>query len=306
MSKLVDSNGLPDALLAALLNTRYDKGDADYSITELISPPRVRALQIRHDDEVVEEAAERIYAFLGTTVHGLLEGAVKWLAGDEATDAKEVVEKKHGLVFEKRFFRELNGKVVSGQLDMFDKNIGIIEDYKLCSVWAVMGDTKEDWVQQMNGYRWLLHAAYPDIAVKQAKIRAIMRDWSKREAQYKEGYPKYQIETLTINLDPVEKTEEWLLERLAAHEFARSREKDGDIPLCTPEERWAKPERWAVEKAGRTTALRVLDTQAEAMAWLNKNQKPGEVLSIKHRPGQNTRCLDYCNVARWCPLGRKG
>ena len=72
---------------------------------------------------------------------------------------------------------------------------------------------------------------------------------------------------------------------------------DNDIPPCTSEERWEKPTKFAVMKEGRKSAVRVLETQedAEKLAGeLGKNH------SVQIRPGESTRCAEYCSAADYC------
>src|SRR3990172_3462447 len=71
---------------------------------------------------------------------------------------------------------------------------------------------------------------------------------------------------------------------------------------CTDEERWAKPDEWAVRKRGVTRALphgaHLADLRsAEAFA---ESQRHKFAVEIDHRPGGNPRCEAYCRGARWC------
>ena len=47
---------------------------------------------------------------------------------------------------------------------------------------------------------------------------------------------------------------------------------------------------------GWKTALRVLDSMEEAEEWKEKNG--GD--SIEIRPGEDKKCIDYCNVCEFC------
>ena len=42
---LTNKHNLPEAIVAAIMNDSYTKGDADISVTELLSPPQLRALR---------------------------------------------------------------------------------------------------------------------------------------------------------------------------------------------------------------------------------------------------------------------
>jgi hypothetical protein len=76
---------------------------------------------------------------------------------------------------------------------------------------------------------------------------------------------------------------------------------DDDIPPCSPDERWAKPTKYAVMKAGNKRAVRVMETMEEAeklAADLGKNHY------TETRPGESTRCMDYCSCCEFCNFFR--
>src|SRR3546814_2141867 len=56
---------LPASIVNAVSNDPYTRGNAHISITGLIGPARKRQLEIRHADEITEDAADRIWSLLG-------------------------------------------------------------------------------------------------------------------------------------------------------------------------------------------------------------------------------------------------
>lgn len=72
---LSNLKGYPQALYDAIKNDSYSKGDADFSITELLKPARQRALQIKHAHEIEEDVEDRIYTLVGQVGHLILERA---------------------------------------------------------------------------------------------------------------------------------------------------------------------------------------------------------------------------------------
>jgi len=60
--KLTNNLRLPDPMVRAVGNDSYTKGDADISVTELLTPPQLRALRIKHHDEIVEDVSDRIWS----------------------------------------------------------------------------------------------------------------------------------------------------------------------------------------------------------------------------------------------------
>ena len=56
------------------------------------------------------------------------------------------------------------------------------------------------------------------------------------------------------------------------------------------------PDKYAVMRKGRKTALRVLDSQEEAEAY--RAEKGGDY--IEERKGEDKKCIDYCLCCRKC------
>ena len=75
---------------------------------------------------------------------------------------------------------------------------------------------------------------------------------------------------------------------------------DSELAPCTPEQRWAKPEKWAVKKGRQKRALRVLGSEDEANEYIAAHCGSGSMW-VEHRPGEDTKCDGYCDVRRWCP-----
>ena len=271
---------LPDAIVRAVTNDPYPYGKTgDISVTRLIDAPQIRLLTRAHWAEIEEDASERIWALLGQAVHTILERA--------ETQA----------LTEERLFAEIEGWSVSGQFDRlaYFPTQGLLQDYKVTSAWSVLDGPKPEWVRQLNALRYLATKhGYP---VSRLRVVAILRDWSRGKAQAGGNYPAAQVATLEIPVWPMHETDAYLRERVHLHQLAELQQERGEpVPACTPEERWEKPATFAVRKSGRKTAVRVLDTEAEA-------QNLAGTLSggyVETRPGESVRCADYCAVRRFC------
>ena len=50
--ELTNKYGAPVSIVAAIQNDSYTKDGADFSVTELISPPQIRRLWQEHEDEI--------------------------------------------------------------------------------------------------------------------------------------------------------------------------------------------------------------------------------------------------------------
>lgn len=269
--KITNQLNLPAPLVRAIQADPYNKGDCDYSVTTLIKPPRIVELERRHDNELEEDAADRIFALMGQIGHLVLErgGA--------------------GELTEKRFYATRLGKKIGGQLDLWANNT--ILDYKLTSIWAAKDGLKPEWECQLNLLALL--ARENGIEVTAAQIVALYRDWSIGSARREQDYPQRQCQVFPVPLWPAEKQESYLADRISRHLRAVI-----ELPLCTPLERWARPEKWAVMKEGNKRALKLYDTEAEALNMHQIGYKPK--LYVEHRPGVQTRCLDYCPVSAHC------
>jgi hypothetical protein len=271
--KLTNKLNLPLPLVHAIANDHYEGGKvSDYSTTGLLKPPRLAALQKRHGESLIEDASDRVWSLFGQVVHTIIERA--------ATD--ELVEK--------RLFMEVAGKTVSGQIDLYQGDT--LWDWKTTSIYSGKDGPKLEWIQQGNINRLL--CAENGIEVKKIQYVALYRDWSQMAAARKTEYPAKQIEIFNLEVWPLQETREFVEERIAAHEAAKV-----ELPNCSEEERWAKPEQWAVMKKGQKRAVKLHDTEEQAEAHIEMLGEDVKA-STEHRPGEQTRCLFYCPVSAFC------
>jgi hypothetical protein len=126
---------------------------------------------------------------------------------------------------------------------------------------------------------------------------AIIRDWSRRDALNKEGYPQAPIVTVDIPIMSFDQREVLVGYRLNLHSEASLSVQIGhELPECTADDMWEKPTTYAVKKAGGVRAKRVFDSREEAEVFL-KTVKDHE---IEVRLGGRTRCASFCNVSQFC------
>lgn len=304
--------GLPASLYNALASDPY-VGGGDISITRLINPPRIVALKKRYEAEIVEDASDRIWSLLGQSAHLVAERAAKGLI--DVTAETRLSMPIQGIMKPDASFWTWE---LSGQPDVFEKKEGIISDYKITSVWSFMFGDKPEWDQQLN-LQAMLHRHNGD-EIRAIRIIAILRDWQKRKAQYEKDYPECQAHVVNLPLWAFEDQVAFAEKRVKVHQNAQKDFKlanwDADaLPLCTPEERWYRGAKFAVKKmvcnTGRVNkkADRVFETEAQAVKYMEENRhalpKNRAYGPIESRPGQNIRCLDYCDVAMFCPFGKK-
>jgi hypothetical protein len=284
---LTNRLGLPQAIVDAVTNDPYSRGDSDISVTQLIQPPYQRKLRL--ENEVVEDVVDRIWSLVGQVGHGIVERAYPQAYTDLCkllTPAQ--VHEQYGVVAERRLYMEVNGWKVSGQFDVIEGDK--LMDYKFTSVWSVLGDTKTEWVNQLNLLRLL--AIRNGIDVRRLGIVAILRDWSKGKAMSAD-YPKHQIAPVDIPVWSEAQAEAYVMERVLAHQAANP-------PPCTDVERWKREDVYAVMKVGRKSAVKLHDTQAAADQHVIDIAE--STVSVVKRPGAFGRCQDYCNVMHHCPM----
>jgi hypothetical protein len=282
--KITNKFNVPETLVALASRDYYTKGKSDYSVTEIISPPRIQRLRRKHFEEIEQDVSDMLWMLLGTALHVVAERS-------------EV----SGHTNEERLSAGIDGIILSGAIDLQkDEADGItITDYKFTSAWALMND-KPEWEQQQNIYKYLVERVKKK-PVKGLKICALIRDWSRRDAQNKPDYPQAPIQIVDIPMWTFDRTEAFIKERVEMHRDSKvSADWGEELPLCTDEERWVRQTTYAVKKDGRKTAIRVFDTQDEADALLKEMPEKDKGF-IEIRKGEAVRCTgNFCGVSQWC------
>jgi len=214
--KITNNYNLPESLVRAISIDRYKKV-GDISITEMLLPPQIRYLRLKHAEMIEEDAADRIWLLLGSSVHAILER-----------------QKTDNQFDEEKLTIECEGWKVSGTSDILDAD-GTLWDYKVTSVWTVVYGGRVEWEQQLNAYRVLWDAA--GFNVKNLRIVAIFRDWSLTAMRKdKHGkYPKCPVAVLTIPKWEMATAHNFIKERVRIH---KETEKTGRFPNCDEEDLW--------------------------------------------------------------------
>jgi hypothetical protein len=290
--KLTNLTGIPETFENVLARPTYSKGKSNMSITELMNSPRVVQLKRKHWDDLTEDVADLVWSIFGTAIHNVLEHG----KGDSH-------------IVEERIHVEVDGMHISGAIDLQEvEPDGItVSDYKTTSAWACMNE-KQDWHNQLNSYAYLVEAA-KKTPVKKLQIVAIVRDWSRRDAATREGYPKAPIVVIDIPLWSFADREAYVRSRISLHGDALfEMETGGDMPECTPEETWEKQTVYALKKDGNVRAKSVHETREAAETALTaatEKAKKGEKFLIEVREGDRTRCSGFCQVAGMCSQYQK-
>ena len=274
--KITNIHGLPEALVKAV-SIRPHNDPGRLSATTLLQNPKQILLKARHWDELEEDVLDRFWALFGTAIHSMLES-----------------EGEHE--FTEEFMSQvLDGITVTGRIDNYNMQTEVITDWKSCAVWKIVNKDFLDWRRQGFIYAWLLHKnGFP---VKTCRFIAIMKDHSMRKARHQPSYPKLPVyvHEFPVTAFGLEEIESFLKSRIETYKKFKDM-ADDEIPPCTPEERWDKPTKYAVIKDGAKRAYRLFDTQEEA----EKVAGDMKGYSVEYRPGESTRCIDYCSCNEFC------
>jgi hypothetical protein len=264
----------------------YSKGESDITTTGLAQPPKIAELTRRHGGEITMDASEKVWTMMGTANHYVLE--------------QIALRNPERYVTEQRFYLDIDGVKLGGQIDLFDRETETLWDYKVSSVYKAMSDDKLEWTKQANVNKLLCE--HNGFHPKKLAILLVMKDWKRKEAEFKADYPKCAIQEIPLPIWREEETLAYIKSRINLHNAAKLIEVEDAIPVCTEEERWAKPTTWAVLKergAKRAVNGGIYELESEAIAHAKRISG-----AIEKRDGSNPRCENYCQVRQWCNFGR--
>ena len=275
--QITNKLNLPAAFVYAVSTERHNAPHC-YSATTLNKGAKEIVLTDRHYDEITVDASEQIWAVWGTAVHALLES------------------EKDDNFHEERFKVAVGNSWVTGQVDSYDMERGIINDWKTASVWKVQFADFADWRAQGLTYAWLLTKS--GLEVKKCRFVALLKDHSKTKAKHDASYPQSPVFVyeLDVTAEELAATEARIIAKVTEIENAYKL-GDDDIEPCTLEERWADGEKYAVMKNGRKTAVKLFDNQQDAEAYAGEL---GNSHYVEHRPAVSRKCEDYCSCCDFC------
>ena len=268
---------LPAAFVNAVSTTRHNAAGC-FSATTLNKGAKEIILTDRHFDEITVDAADSVWAVWGTAVHALLES-------------------QPDNNFHEEYFKvPVSNSFVTGQVDSYDMENGVINDWKTASVWKVQFNDFKDWRAQGLTYAWLLQQS--GLEVKKCRFVALLKDHSKTKAKNDSSYPQSPvfIYEFDVTAADMEETAARILAKVQEIENAYELDDDAIEP-CSAEERWADGEKWAVMKNGRKTAIKLFDNSADADAMAGEM---GNAYYVEHRPAISRKCGEYCNCKDFC------
>ena len=277
--KVTNKLNLPAAFVNAVSTTRHNAAGC-FSATTLNKGAKEIILSDRHFEEIEVDAADSVWAVWGTAVHALLES-------------------QPDNNFHEEYFKvPVSNSYVTGQVDSYDMESGVINDWKTASVWKVQFNDFTDWRRQGLTYAWLLRQS--GLEVKKCRFVALLKDHSKTKAKNDSSYPQSPVFIYEFDVTPEDmaETRDRILNKVLEIESAYKLDDDAIEP-CSAEERWADGEKWAVMKNGRKSAVKVFDNQLDADAMAGEL---GNSHYVEHRPAISRKCGEYCNCKDFCNL----
>ena len=294
---ITNNHNLPAPIVRAVEGDPYPTGkarDFDVSVTQLLKPLLMVSLAKHSKAARTVDVIDRLWSMYGQLGHAVLE---RFAGKNELS--------------EDRLYTTMNGRVVSGQFDSIMIQDGIMYDWKFTSVWAILAalqdeERTQDWHDQLNMLAYLAHVNGHE--VKQLRIIAFARDWRPSESLRSDSYPE-RVEEFVIRLDSFDETKAAMGRRVKRY-FEAQDTLPIDVTPCTPEERWRKPDTWALFKDKNKRATRTFDNEDDAQQALAlaAENAPKAKFRIEYRQGEDVRCnggidkrAQYCEYAAECP-----
>jgi len=306
--KIINDLDMPDHAFRAicLRQGRLEPPKLDHiGVSTLMGAPLPRYLFARYWHQLEVKASETMNALQGQMGH-LLFNRVE-------TDTETEIHLEV----------EFEGTRILGIADYYDPHLQTLGDAKFKQVNAVTaGNIRgyDDLAKQLNIYCWMARKMGYDVRHLQGDI--YINGWTVYKAYGDSAYPKAPYLKLSIPIWEDAFTANYVRKRLRVHDTAGIRllqlirsgeitrpESDLqkaldaamlEIPICTDEERFMQPMKYAVMKKDQKKASRVLDTSPEAIRWLH-DQKDAAKMYITQRKGGYMNCLHYCQTRAWCP-----
>lgn len=277
-----NKHGAPESFMRFCADDDYDSGACDFSATELLEDPKIATLKARHPDLSVNDPYDNPWVHIGQMFHKFME-----------LNAPEEE------VSEQRLFSELDGKIISGAMDVqiLHKGRMVIGDYKVTSVFS-MKDTAK-WEQQLNIYAWLVEKE-TDAVVEKLEIYAFLRDWRiSSQERMPDNYPARPGVTVDIPLWSFSRREEFIRERVRLHSIARDL-PDDELPDCSKDAVWPSGTAWQMLRADRGEKTIYKTKRAATAAYENLLESDQLEAYISKTHETLRRCKSYCDFSDSC------
>lgn len=241
---------LPDAFFRAVVNDPYNKGEAEFSATQLQNPARAIVLMELHKDKIEIDVSTRVAATIGQGVHSILERA--------ARPDLDVIETRFMREF---YFPDGSGSVtVSAQIDLFEKDTCTLYDWKTTKAFAFhkRSSPKFEWEAQLNIGALIIRES--GLLARRLSIIGLLKDWDYNKGATEPGYPATEVMELEIPMWDASRTMDYIFTRARAIRDARL-----VLPECTGKETW-----------GGNRCRRWCDVSSVCFQW-NKAKQTGVI-----------------------------
>jgi hypothetical protein len=306
--KIINDLGMPDHAFKAICmrQGRPEPPKLDYiGVSALMNAPLPRYLFARYWHQLEQKASETMNALQGQMGHLLFDKV--------ETDTETEIHLKV----------DFEGQRLYGIADYYDPKLKTLGDAKFKQVNAVTASTirgTKDLETQLNIYCWMARKMGYTVEHLQGDI--YINGWTVYRSYGDSAYPKAPYIKLSIPIWEDAFTANYVRERLKVHDtrairLLRERGpeiEDGlgfvlegamlEIPVCTDEERFMQPTKWAVMRDGQKKAVKLFDNMNDAYTFIGL-QKDAFKLGVTERKGGYMKCGFYCNVRQFCPHNKK-
>lgn len=283
-----------DAAITAYntMNGLYIPG-GDYSVTDLITPPRIVHLRNRHKHELpVPTVEDSLAAFLGNAIHSYVDKMLR--------KANTMPQYYNQFMSEVKFWDKIGGRKIAGKIDHYHEPTSTLSDLKMCKVYKLMKGEFGDWEEQLNIYRaFLLDAGF---TVDNLVIIAWNLDWNRMECERDPKYPPFNYTEVPITVWKKETADHLIESRVVTLRDSESAH-DFNLPECSSLDMWEQPTKYRIMEPGKTRATRLVYTEEaveEYVQWRANNGKTLKDYTVEVTTGRRTRCEDYCKVNIFC------
>ncbi len=278
---ITNNKGYPKLIVDIIKQeyNNYSKGDADFSVTELIGSPLERVLRQRHDHELEIDVDRLMFMFFGSMAHAVME----------KVDVDYITDMEH------RMFIKHEGTTISGRLDVVYTlaNKLRLDDVKFTGKGVAKDGARSSWIRQANLYRYMYNKT-KNVLVDELGILALFRNATMYEMK---------CARLPVKIFELDACERFMSRQIALHKII-DWDVTSKIPECTPDDRWATEECWVImpkKKAPRCLPGKYLDKESAMFKFEEKtDKKKYPDAFIQHRPMVNKKCEEACDVAKYC------
>lgn len=313
--KYTNKHNLSLLLAGWLIDDNYSNGSNLYpdkeviSVTSLLRSTKQVVLQKQLDMDTLEnDVSDNVSLRIGHAIHDSIEKTWKHkyksilkkleyppnvYENIVINPTEPIKEGQIPIYLEQRYFKELDGVMISGQVDqIFD---GTLSDVKTTSVWSYLsGNNTEKFKQQLSIYRWLA----PDIIKNDvAYINYVFTGWEAFKAEIDPKYPQSRAIAIPIVLYSIEEIENILKQKLKKIK-EESTKAQIDMVECNDEELWRDAPKYKyysdpTKIDGKST--KNFDSYKEASEHLSVKGK-GIIKIVEGTP----KACKFCNVFTIC------